>query len=810
MLLQEAAARAESLRREIERHNHAYYVLDQQLVPDAEYDKLYAELRDIEIAHPELQTPDSPTQRVGGKVLECFVSVRHDVPMGSIRNIAFVEPVGSGGKKEAGEARKPDLYDERAALQFDADIRKRLGLIATDPLVEYAAEPKFDGLAINLRYEKGVLIRAVTRGDGITGEDVTTNVRTIRDIPLRLTGESIPELLDVRGEAYMRWIDFEKYNLEVVSSGGEPLMNPRNGAAGGIRQLNSKLAAKRRLRFFAYGIGFFKGWSSPLTHGGLIDALESFGLPVCEHRKIVKGPEGLISFYREIARVRSRLGFDVDGVIYKVNDLDLQRQLDSENTKKYPDWAGAHKFQPQEVVTEIEDIEVQVGRTGALTPVARLKPIIVGGVEVSNVTLHNEAQIRKKDIRIGDSVIVRRAGDVIPEVVAVVLEKRPNATTPFVMPTTCPVCGSNTIRDVKLKRLKVKESTPEDKAVLRCVGGLSCPAQVKEALAHFSSRRAMDIEGLGDKLIDQLVERGLAKSPADLYLLEVEDLIHLDRMGYQSATNLKDSIQKSKKTSLAKLIFALGIRNVGEETAKDLAAAFGRLDFIMAAKPEVLVFVPNVDLETAIPITEFFADLHNREVIKKMKDAGVKWEEGPVTIRASLSTLLSNLGVLKVGTGAAERLATRLQTVSQLVEADLPTLRGILKSETAAKNMYEYLANPTHRSRLIEIERQLIEFGMHWSNAPLHDEDAKQGKLKGQTFVLTGTLPSLKRDDAKRLIESAGGKIVGSVSAKTSYVVVGDDPGQKYQDAVTLGIQTLSEDDFLRLVQPIGQFQLDL
>jgi DNA ligase (NAD+) len=808
--LQDAAARAEILRRQIEQHSHAYYVLDAPTIPDAEYDQLYADLRAIEVAHPELQTPDSPTQRVGGKVLEGFVSVRHDVPMGSIRNIAFVESVASGGKNETGEARKPDLYDERAALQFDADIRKRLGLIASDSLVEYVAEPKFDGLAISLRYENGVLIRAVTRGDGTTGEDVTTNVRTIRDIPLRLMGKAVPELLEVRGEAYMRWIDFDKYNLEASSSGGEPLMNPRNGAAGGIRQLNSKIAAKRRLRFFAYGVGIFKGWSPPPTHSGLIEALDSFGLPICEHRRVVRGPEGLILFYREIVRARSNLGFDVDGVIYKVNDLDLQRQLDSENTKKYPDWAGAHKFQPQEVVTQIEDIEVQVGRTGALTPVARLKPIIVGGVEVSNVTLHNEAQIQRRDIRIGDSVIVRRAGDVIPEVVAVVLEKRPNTTKPFVMPTMCPVCGSNTIRDIKLRRLKVKESVPEDKVVLRCVGGLSCPAQVKEALAHFSSRRAMDIEGLGDKLIDQLVERGLAKSPADLYLLEVEDLIHLDRMGLQSATNLKDSIQRSKKTSLAKLIFALGIRNVGEETAKDLAMAFGRIDFLMAAKPEILVFVPNVDLETAIPISEFFADLHNREVITKMKDAGVNWEEGPVTIRASLSPLIANLGVLKVGTGAAERLAARFETVSQLIDADLVTLKDILKSEASARNMYEYLADPSHRLRLIEIEKQLIEFGMHWSNALPQTVDAQRGKLNGKTFVLTGTLPSLKRDDVKRLIESAGGKVVGSVSARTSYVVVGDDPGQKYLDAVTLGIETISEEDLLRLVKPIGQLKLDL
>lgn len=799
-----AAERAAFLRGEIERHNHAYYVLDAPTIPDAEYDRLFRELQEIEAAHPDLQTPDSPTQRVGGSPLSAFGQVVHGVPMRSIRNITYVEP-----SEPRQEKSKPNLYDERAAIQFDADIRKRLKLTDLDSPVEYATELKFDGLAINLRYERGVLVRAVTRGDGVTGEDVTQNARTIRDIPLRLIGKVIPLVLDVRGEVYMRWSDFEKYNTTARLRGEDTLMNPRNAAAGGIRQLDPSLSAKRSLRFFAYGIGSSEGWSVPATHSDLIDALALFGLPVCTHRRLASGALELISFYRDIAEIRPTLGFDVDGVVYKVNSLALQADLDIDNTKKHPDWAAAHKFLPQEVLTTVEEIEVQVGRTGALTPVARLVPVIVGGVEVSNATLHNEDQVRKKDIRKGDTVIVRRAGDVIPEVVAVVLDRRLPDAQQFWMPSTCPVCGSKVVKVVKVKKRKTIEPIQKKEVVLRCIGGLACPAQAKEMLAHFASKRAMDVDGLGDKLIDQLVDQGLAKTPADLYVLNASDLCSLDRMGEISASNLLNAIEISKKTTMGRLIFALGIPNVGEETAKDIAKAFGRLDFVMKAKPEVLMFVPNVGNDTARPICDFFSDEHNRQVIDRMRQAGVHWDEHSVTIRASFAKLIVDLAILKIGKAGAERLANHFLTVSKWLDADLSELLRVLKSEEAADNVLKYLSDIEVRQRLTSVESQLLEFGMHWTSESGQTKSDKGGAFVGKTFVLTGALPSLSRDAAKQLIEKSGGRVTGSVSPKTSYVVVGDDPGQKYEDALAIGIKILTEAELVRMTQVKRQLLLN-
>lgn len=816
MDLQRAAARAEDLRRDIERYSHAYYVLDQLLVPDAEYDRLFAELQALEVEYPELLTPDSPTQRVGGKLLSGFVPVNHDVRMGSIKNIAFVEESDSSAQSKK-EKKKPNLYDERAAIQFDADIRKRLQLQETDPPVEYATELKFDGLAINLRYEHGILVRAVTRGDGVTGEDVTQNARTIRDIPLRLAGDVTPSILDVRGEVYMRWVDFEKYNTAARLRGEDTLMNPRNAAAGGIRQLDSSLSAKRSLRFFAYGIGLSEKWAVPATHSELIDALASLGFSVCRHRRLANGAQELISFYRDIAKARPTLGFDVDGVIYKVNSLALQATLDVDNTKNRPNWAGAHKFQPQEVLTIVEEIEVQVGRTGALTPVARLKPVLVGGVEVSNVTLHNEDQILQKDIRRGDTVIVRRAGDVIPEVVAVVLDRRPSITEPFQMPSKCPVCGSTVAKDVKVIKLKTKAARQVVEVTLRCEGRLACPAQAKEALVHFASRRAMDIDGLGDKLIDQLVDRGLVKTPADLYFLRHGELSELDRMGEISAANLIKSIEASKKTTLARLVFALGIRNVGEETAKDIAKDLGRLDFIMKAKPEVLAFVRNIKLDTARPICDFFSDDHNLQVINRLRQAGVHWDEHPVAIRASFWKLIHGLNISKIGETSAQRLASHFGTVSSWIQADLVELLSVLKSEDAAKSVATYLFPVELKRNLADIELQLYEFGMHWTSGSGQTSSEKTGPLNGKTFVLTGTLPSLSRDSVKQLIEIAGGRVIGSVSAKTNYVVVGDNPGQKYEDALAINqaapatpIKILTEAELVGMTQAKGQLLLGL
>ena len=578
------AARAAELRAELVRHDHAYYVLDAPTVPDAEYDRLFRELQALERDHPELREPDSPTLRVGGKPLPQFASVRHRVPMLSIRTETDTEASG--------------------AVAFDARVRRELGLDEGDAAVEYAAELKFDGLAINLRYEHGVLIQAATRGDGETGEDVTHNIRTVRAIPLRLLGIA-PPVLEVRGEVYMRRDDFEQLNRRQQAAGEKVFVNPRNAAAGSIRQLDPAIARQRPLSFFAYGLGETVDWAVPDTHAGVLDALAAFGLPVCEHRAVLRGAEGLAQFHAQVGVLRERLPFDIDGVVYKVNRRALQAQLGF--VTREPRWAVAHKYPAQEAVTQLRDIEVQVGRTGALTPVARLEPVFVGGVTVTNATLHNQDEIDRKDVRIGDWVIVRRAGDVIPEVVAPVVERRTGELPRFNLIERfphCPVCGSHVVRG-------------EDEAVARCTGGLYCPAQRKQALLHFAGRKAMDIDGLGDKLVDQLVDVGIVKSPVDIYKLGILALANLERMGEKSAQNLLAAIHKSRHTTLARFIFALGIRNVGETTARDLARHFGKLDALLDADAEALLQVPDVGPIVARSIIEFFGEDHNREVIEQ-------------------------------------------------------------------------------------------------------------------------------------------------------------------------------------------------
>ncbi len=677
------AERAESLREQINYHNYRYYVLDSPGIPDAEYDRLYRELEALEAAHPELVTSDSPTRRVGGRPLEGFAPVAHRVPMLSIRTETDIEAAG--------------------ALNFDARVRRELKLKESDPPIEYACELKFDGLAINLRYEHGILVQAATRGDGETGEDVTQNVRTIHSIPLRLNTDAPPPVLEVRGEVFIRRPDFERYNQKQRESGGTPLVNPRNGAAGSIRQLDPAIAAQRPLSFYAYGIGEVVGWKLPATHSEVLDGVLELGLPVSKERAVVQGPQGLAQFHDDIGRRRDSLPFDIDGVVYKVNSLELQARLGF--VSREPRWAVAHKFPPEEELTVVEAIEVQVGRTGALTPVARLKPVFVGGVTVSNATLHNQDEIDRLDVREGDSVIVRRAGDVIPEVVAVVKERRPQ---PEPMRfhilqrfPTCPVCGSHVVR-------------AEGEAAIRCSGGLYCPAQRKQALLHFASRRAMDIEGLGEKLVDQLVDQGIVHTPADLYKLGMGKVANLERMAEKSAANLLAAIEKSKRTTLARFVFALGIRNVGETTAKDVARHFGSLDALMAADEEALMQVPDVGPVVAQSIAQFFAEPHNREVVEQLRAGGVIWEE----------------------------------------------------------------------------------------TAP---QRKQPGALAGKTFVLTGTLPGMSRDEAKDRIEAAGGKVSGSVSKKTDYVVAGAEPGSKFIKAQELGITILDEEGLLRLLEPQAQ-----
>jgi DNA ligase (NAD+) len=686
MASSDVLARVTALRQEIARHNHAYYVLDQPLIPDAEYDRLFRELQAIEAEHPELVTPDSPTQRVGGKPLDAFSPVRHAVPMLSIRTETDTEASG--------------------ALAFDTRVRKELGLSDADPPVEYSAELKFDGLAINLRYERGVLVQAATRGDGETGEDVTLNIRTIHAIPLRLLAEPPPNVLEVRGEVYMRRDDFERYNAKQREAGKPTLVNPRNGAAGSIRQLDPAMTAQRPLSFFAYGLGEVQEWrDAPLTHSATLDALANMGVPVCGERVTGLGAAALIAFHDDIAARRDQLPFDIDGVVYKVNRLDLQRELGF--VTREPRWAVAHKYPAQEQLTTVLGIEVQVGRTGALTPVARLAPVFVGGVTVTNATLHNQDEIDRKDVRVGDAVIVRRAGDVIPEVVAVVIDRRPQPEPPrfsiLQSYLVCPECGSHVMR-------------LEGEAVARCTGGLYCPAQRKQALLHFAGRRAMDIEGLGDKLVDQLVDRGLVRTPADLYGLDLEMLAGLDRMAEKSAANLLAAIEASKSTTLARFIFALGIRNVGEATAKDLAQHFGSLEKLVAANESDLLAVRDVGPIVAQSIIQFFAEQHNVGVVRQLREAGVCWSES--------SGLQQSAGI-----------------------------------------------------------------------------------LAGRTLVLTGTLPTLTRDVAKERIEAAGGKVSGSVSKKTDYVVAGEEAGSKLSKAQELGVTILDEAGLLALLAPHSQVE---
>lgn len=679
------AERARVLREQLDHHAHRYYVLDAPEIPDAEYDRLFQELQAIEAAHPELATPDSPTRRVGGAVLAGFVPVRHAVPMLSIRTETDTESTG--------------------AVHFDARVRRELGLPADAPPVEYACELKFDGLAINLRYEGGVLAQAATRGDGETGEDVTQNIRTIGQIPLRLKGTKAA-VLEVRGEVYMRRDAFERLNAAQREKGERTYVNPRNTAAGAVRQLDPSITASRPLSFFAYGLGDVQGWEIPPTHAALLDAVAAMGLPVNADRRVVHGADGLVAFHREIGARRDALPFDIDGVVYKVNDRALQQRMGF--VSREPRWAVAHKYPAQEQTTVLRDIDIQVGRTGKLTPVAKLEPVFVGGTTVSNATLHNEDETRRKDVRIGDTVIVRRAGDVIPEVVGVVLERRPpNASEPFDLYKRlggkCPVCGSDIARE-------------EGEVDWRCSGGLFCPAQRKQAILHFAQRRAMDIEGLGDKLVDQLVDGGIVRTLPDLFKLGVTALTALERMGDKSAANLVEGLAKARTTTLARFLFGLGIRHVGETTAKDLAKHFGSLDRIMDASEERLLEVNDVGPIVAQSIHTFFAQPHNREVVEQLRAAGVRWPE---------------------------------------------------HGGSAAANA-----------------------------APL--------PLAGKTFVLTGTLPSLTREDAKAMIEAAGGKVAGSVSKKTTYVVAGAEAGSKLDKAQELGVSILDEDGLRALLGEAG------
>jgi DNA ligase (NAD+) len=657
--------KVDSLREQIRHHNYRYHVLDDPEVPDAEYDRLVRELQSLEAKHPELSTPDSPTQRVGAEPVSAFGTVTHRVPMLSLDN-AFSE-------EELRDFHRRVL--DRLDAEPDADL-------------QYAAEPKLDGAAVSLLYENGQLVQGATRGDGNTGENITHNVRTIDAVPLGLYGDGYPTTLEVRGEVFMPRAGFAAFNEKAIAKGEKTFVNPRNAAAGSLRQLDPRLTAERPLDIYVYSVGLFEGGNLPQRHSEVLDQLQEWGFKVCPERRVVDGIEGCLDFYADIGARRDSLSYDIDGVVYKVDRLEFQRELGF--VSKAPRWAIAHKFPAQEELTVVREIEFQVGRTGAVTPVARLEPVFVGGVTVSNATLHNMDELHRKDVRVGDSVIVRRAGDVIPEVVKVVPDRRPERTKVVKAPKNCPVCGSAVVREA-------------DEAVARCTGGLFCAAQRAEALKHFVSRRALDIDGLGSKLIEQLVAMDRVQTPADLYGLDRDELIAMERMGEKSADNLLASIEASKDTSLTRFLYGLGIREVGEATASALAGYYGKLEAIIAADEESLQQVPDVGPVVASRIRHFFGESHNREVIRRLVDAGLHWPESePVRAPAD-------------------------------------------------------------------------------------------GPLAGRTFVLTGTLAGMTRNEAKDRIQAAGGKVTGSVSKKTDYLVAGDKAGSKLTKAQNLEVTVLDE-----------------
>ncbi len=664
--------KAESLRDQIRHHNHRYHVLDDPEIPDAEYDRLLRELVALEAEHAELVSADSPTQRVGDTPLSAFGTVQHELPMLSLGN----------------------AFSEDELRDFHRRVLDRLELDDQAELI-YAAEPKLDGAAVSLMYENGVLVRGATRGDGTKGEDITHNVRTIEAVPLRLIGKGYPARLEVRGEVFMPKAGFEAYNAKARAAGEKTFVNPRNAAAGSLRQLDPKLTAERPLDMYAYSIGVAAGGHLPTRHSEIIDRLRDWGIKVCPERCVVNGVEGCLAFYRSMGERRNELSYEIDGVVYKVDSLQMQAELGF--VSRAPRWAIAHKFPAQEELTVVEDVEFQVGRTGAVTPVARLKPVFVGGVTVSNATLHNIEELHRKDVRIGDTVIVRRAGDVIPEVASVILDRRPKGTRRIQLPKNCPVCNSHVVRE-------------EGEAVARCTAGVFCAAQRTEALKHFVSRRALDIEGFGAKLVEQLVATDRLKTPADIFQLSSGELAELDRMGKKSADKLMRSIQASKSTTLARFLFALGIREVGEATAANIAAHYRRLDNVVAATEQDLQSVRDVGPVVATRVKSFFAEAHNLEVIARLRKYGVVWPE------------------------------------SDPIEA------------------------------------------------------TEDGALFGKTFVITGTLPTMTRDAAKDLIQSAGGKVTSSISAKTDYLVAGEKAGSKLSKAEKLKVAILDEAALLDLI----------
>ena len=780
-----AETRILELRAELDQHNYRYHVLDEPSIPDVEYDRLFHELKALEAENPHLVTPDSPTQRVGSAALSAFTQVRHEVPMLSLGN----------------------AFEETDMREFDRRVTEGLDLPAGDLFgngakVQYSCEPKLDGLAVSLLYREGALFRGATRGDGTTGEDISVNVRTVRNIPLKLHGTGWPDVLEVRGEVFMSKAGFERLNATQLEVGGKTFANPRNAAAGSLRQLDSKITANRPLEFCAYGLGQVSAEISD-THIGNLKQLKEWGMPVSRELKLADGIDECLDYYRDIGERRLALTYEIDGVVFKVNSLASQRELGFR--AREPRWAIAHKFPAMEELTELLDVEFQVGRTGAVTPVARLKPVKVAGVTVANATLHNMDEVARLGLMIGDTVIIRRAGDVIPQVVQVVLERRPENARPVEIPQTCPVCGSHVERTQLIKRSKGKETVSEG-AVYRCVGRLACGAQLKQAIIHYVSRRAMDIEGLGDKTIEQLVDEKLIGSPADLYALTYEQIVDLEGFAEISSNKLLKAIEDSKQPTLARFIYALGIPDVGEETAKVLAHSLASLERVKQALPEVLTYLPDVGLEVAHEIHSFFEDEHNRNVIDallgerglQLQDQGELGAEFAAS--ATLGGMIDKLNIPSVGPGAAQRLADKFGSLEGIIQADWLDMRQALP-EKQAKAVRDFFDNPDNAKRGLAIEAQLKDFGMHWQS----EKKVVEGlPLAGQTWVLTGSLELMSRDVAKEKLESLGAKVSGSVSAKTHTVVAGPGAGSKLTKANELGLKVLDEEAFVGFLKKHG------
>ena len=809
------AARADVLRRQIEDAGKAYHERDEQLIPDVEYDRLVRELEAIEQAHPELAAADSPTRQVGGKASSRFAEVRHAVPMLSLGNAFSDEEVQDFVRRISERLRRSTLY--------------------------FSAEPKLDGLAISLRYENGRFVQGATRGDGATGEDVSANLRQISVIPQTLNGEGWPEVLEVRGEVYMARADFEAYNADARLHDGKVLANPRNAAAGSLRQLDPKMSAKRKLSFYAYGIGQVDGGELPPTHSATLAQLRAWGFPVSDLCQVVEGADGLLAYYRDIGERRDGLAFDIDGVVYKLDDRAGQEQMGF--VARAPRWAIAHKFPAQEQTTTVEAIEIQIGRTGAATPVARLAPVAVAGVIVSNATLHNADQIARLDVRVGDTVIVRRAGDVIPEVVSVIADRRPAGTTPWQMPSQCPVCGSEIVRE-------------EGEAAWRCSGELSCPAQRKEAIAHFASRRAMDIDGLGGKYIETLVDAGIVRGVADLYRLQRDQLLQLklvldaespealasqiglhlppegsgdylrgllrldgSKEGWRAqalampatftwntkkiatkwADNLIAAIDASRTTTLERLLFALGIEHVGESTAKALAIWFGDLELIRHLPWPLFKRVPDIGGEVARSLGHFFEQAGNQEAIDALLQVGqvrISDVHPPIAkLREGLdfAQLLVEAEIPGITRLRAEKLVAMLPDAASVLDAEPVRFVAAGLPNEVAMGLADWLDSEGHGPMLLKAEEYRQKL---LALAPEQAEQAA-GPLEGQTAVLTGTLSQMNRDEAKARLEALGAKVAGSVSKKTSFVVAGAEAGSKLTKAQELGVPVWDEDQLV-------------